>query len=90
MGRVSTNRADAGLRSAPRNNKATRVLTRPGRSTKSSAKDSSQRAVKLQFGDQAPAFIADATVPLLRSGAKGLFVSSYDVLEKIVPFWHGF
>lgn len=46
---ISTNLADAGLRSVARNNKATRLLTRPGQTTKSSAKDLSLRIVKLQF-----------------------------------------
>lgn len=45
---ISTNLADAGLRSVARNNKATRLLTRPGQTTKSSAKDLSLRIVKLQ------------------------------------------
>ena len=36
------------LRSVDRNNKATLLLTRPGRTTKSSAKDLSLRIVKLQ------------------------------------------
>lgn len=47
-GEVSNKTADAGLRSAARNNKATRLLTRPGRTSQSSARVSSQRAVKLQ------------------------------------------
>ena len=45
---ISTNLAGAGLRSVARNNKATRLLTRPGQTTKSSAKDLSLRIVKLQ------------------------------------------
>jgi hypothetical protein len=44
----STNRGTAGLRSIARNNKATRLLTRPGCAAKSSAKGSSPREVKLQ------------------------------------------
>ncbi len=47
-GRFPTNLASAGLRSAPRSNTATRLLTRPGWTTKSSAKDSSPRVTKLQ------------------------------------------
>jgi hypothetical protein len=47
-----TNRGGAGLRSAARNNKATRLLTRPGHAAKSSAKDLSQRAAKLQSAGQ--------------------------------------
>jgi len=47
-GEVSNKTADAGLRSAARNNKATRLLTRPGRTSQSSARVSSRRAVKLQ------------------------------------------
>jgi len=27
---------------------------------------------------------------LLRFGARGLFVSDYDVQGEITPFWHGF
>ena len=49
-----TNRTGTGLRSAPRSNKATRLLTRPGRTTKSYAKDSSPRAVKLQSASWDP------------------------------------
>lgn len=45
----ATNLADEGLRSVARNNKATRLLTRPCRTTKSSAKDLSLRIVKLQY-----------------------------------------
>jgi hypothetical protein len=44
----------AGLRSVARNYKATRLLTRPGQATKSSAKDSSLRAVKLQYASWRP------------------------------------
>jgi hypothetical protein len=46
---VPTNLAGSGLRSVARNNKATRLLTRPGQTTKSSAKDLSLRIVKLQY-----------------------------------------
>jgi hypothetical protein len=52
-GRYSTKLA-AGLRSVARNNKATRLLTRPGQATKSSAKDSILRAVKLQYAGEQP------------------------------------
>ena len=79
-----------GLRSADRNNKATLLLTRPGRTAKSSAKDSSQRAVKLQSGSHRRALLARRNAPLLRFGARGLFVLEYDVLERIAPFRHGF
>ena len=51
---ISTNLADAGLRSVARNNKATRLLTRPGQATKSSAKDLSLRIVKLQSASWGP------------------------------------
>jgi hypothetical protein len=44
-----TNLAGAGLRSAARNNKATRLLIRPDQATKSSAKDLSPHTVKLQY-----------------------------------------
>ena len=46
----------AGLRSVARNNKATRLLTRPGWTTKSSAKDSILRVVKLQYASEPPLF----------------------------------
>jgi len=49
MGRYLNKAADAGLRSAARNNKATRLLTRPGPTSQSSARASSRRAVKLQY-----------------------------------------
>ena len=45
---ISNKSGDAGLRSAARSYKATRQRTRPGRTTKSSAKDLSLRKVKLQ------------------------------------------
>ena len=44
----------SGLGSADRNNKATLPLTPPVRTTKSSAKDLSPRAVKLQFAGSTP------------------------------------
>ena len=66
-----TNRAGAGLRSVARNNKATRLLTRPGRATKSSAKDSPPRAVKLpSAGWGAPRFRGIPVAGLLRSAAE--------------------
>ena len=43
-----TNQGSTGLRSIARNNKATRLFTRPGCAAKSSAKDLSLRTVKLQ------------------------------------------
>ena len=43
-----TNQGSTGLRSVDRNNKATRLLTRPDATTKSYAKDLSPRMVKLQ------------------------------------------
>ena len=89
-GGVLTNLADAGLRSAARNNKATRLLTRPGRTAKSSAKDSSQRAVKLQSGDSPTRLPRVGGYRPAKVQGRSLFVSSYDVLEKIAPFRHGF
>jgi hypothetical protein len=46
--RFLTNLVRAGLRSVDRNNKATLLLTRPGGTIKSYAKDLSPRMVKLQ------------------------------------------
>ena len=60
---VSTNLADAGLRSVARNNKATRLLTRPGQTAKSSAKDSSLRIVKLQSASWTPRASAGRPLP---------------------------
>jgi hypothetical protein len=45
---ILTNLVRAGLRSVDRNNKATLLLTRPGGTIKSYAKDLSPRMVKLQ------------------------------------------
>jgi hypothetical protein len=45
-----------GLGSAPRNNKATRVLTPPGRTSKSSARVSSRRVIKLPCARARPHF----------------------------------
>ena len=52
----SSTKLAAGLRSVARNYKATRLLTRPGQTTKSSAKDSILRTVKLQYASQQPLF----------------------------------
>jgi hypothetical protein len=61
MGEVKDkSRQQAGLRSAARNNKATRLLTRPGCTTKSSAKDLSLRIVKLQFVSSTPGLLPGA------------------------------
>ena len=38
----------------------------------------------------APDFHRDAVTNQLGFRAKGLFVSDYDVWEKIITFWHGF
>ena len=61
MGEVKDkSRQQTGLRSAARNNKATRLLTRPGCTTKSSAKDLSLRIVKLQFVSSTPGLLPGA------------------------------
>ena len=70
MGGVIQIGPTAGLLSAARNNKATRLLTRPGRTSKSSAKDSSQRAVKLLSGNYLPRLPRERSYALLRSGAE--------------------
>ena len=56
MGKSKQIERTAGLRSAARNNKATRLLTRPGPASKSSARDSSRRAVKLRCALADPPF----------------------------------
>lgn len=77
---VCNKSGESGLRSAPRTNKSTQPLTRPARTTKSSAKDLSLRAVKLQYASWLPgAFDRTAVAGLLGFRAKGLFVSDYDV-----------
>ena len=58
--------AKDGLPSADRNNKATLLLTGPFRTTKSSAKDSSPRASKLQFANHRQALRAWRTIRPLR------------------------
>ena len=58
--------AKDGLPSADRNNKATLLLTGPFRTTKSSAKDSSPRASKLQFANHRQALQAWRTIRPLR------------------------
>ncbi|KAL0283480.1 UNVERIFIED_CONTAM: hypothetical protein Sradi_7227000, partial [Sesamum radiatum] len=55
---------------AARNNKATRLLTRPGYTSKSSAKDSSQRAVKLLSANYLFRLQRKRSYGLLRSGPK--------------------
>ena len=47
---------EQGLPSADRNNKATLLRTGPFRATKSSAKDSIPRVLKLQFANRRPLF----------------------------------
>jgi len=66
-----------------RNNKATLPLTAPSRTIKSSAKDLSQRIVKLPYSSRdIQALPPDIPLPpLCDQGPGGLFVSNYDVLE---------
>ena len=52
-----------GLRSADRNSKTTLPLTRPWRTIKSYAKDSTPRMVKLQSADGTPGYSARGPVP---------------------------
>ena len=78
-GRYLTNLADAGLRSVARNNKATRLLTRPGQTTKSSAKDLSLRIVKLQFVSSTPGLLPGIGRQPAKVQGRSLFVSDYDV-----------
>ena len=86
-----TNRTGAGLRSAPRSNKATRLLTRPGRTTKSYARDSSPRAVKLQSASwDPPRFRGGPVAGLLGCLAEAYSYPTTNVREGITPFRHGF
>ena len=64
--RVSRNLGEEGLPSADRNNKATLLLTGPFRATKSSAKDSSPRASKLQSANHRRPLRGRRDVRLLR------------------------
>jgi hypothetical protein len=83
-------KAASGLRSVARNNKATRLRTRPGRSTKSSAKDLSLRTVKLQSASRgAPLRGTPHRQPAVVLG-RSLFVSDCGVQGRITPFRHGF
>jgi translation initiation factor IF-2 len=87
---LSQIKAASGLRSVARNNKATRLRTRPGRSTKSSAKDLSLRTVKLQSASRgAPLRGTPRRQPAVVRG-RGLFVSDCGVQGRITPFRHGF
>src|ERR1044072_9543448 len=70
MGVLLTNLGNAGLRAAARNKNATRLLTRPGYTSKSSAKDSSQRAVKLLSANYLFRLLRKRSYGLLRSGAE--------------------
>jgi hypothetical protein len=87
---LSQIKAASGLRSVARNNKATRLRTRPGRSTKSSAKDLSLRTVKLQSASRgAPLRGTPHRRPAVVRG-RSLFVSDCGVQGRITPFRHGF
>jgi hypothetical protein len=87
---LSQIKAASGLRSVARNNKATRLRTRPGRSTKSSAKDLSLRTVKLQSASREASL---RETPHRRPAVvlgRSLFVSDCGVQGRITPFRHGF
>jgi hypothetical protein len=85
-----TNRVDGGLPSADRNNKATLLLTGPYRTIKSYAKDLSPRMVKLQDASWPCGLPPQGRCRPAKIQGRGLFVSDYDVWEKITAFWHGF
>lgn len=85
-----TNRVDGGLPSADRNNKATLLLTGPYRTIKSYAKDLSPRMVKLQCASWPRGLPPRGRCRPAKMQGRGLFVSDYDVWEKITAFWHGF
>lgn len=79
-----------GLASADRNNKATLLLTAPYSMTKSYAKGLSPRMVKLQDVSQYCRFQLQYYCQPAKIQGRSLFVSDYDVWEKIAAFWHGF
>ena len=87
---LSQIKAASGLRSVARNNKATRLRTRPGRSTKSSAKDLSLRTVKLQSASRGAPFRGTPHRQPAVVRGRSLFVSDCGVQGRITPFRHGF
>ena len=87
---ISNKSGPNGLRSAARNNKATRQRTRPLGATQSSAKDLSLRKVKLQSAGWATRFPRGARRRPAKVRGRGLFVSDYVVQGRITSFWHGF
>lgn len=76
------------VRSDDRNNKATLRRTRPVPASQSSARASSRRAVKLRCARPRPT----STTAAGGSGVqgRGLFVLTYGVPGRTVPFRHGF
>ncbi len=79
-----------GLASADRNNKATLLLTAPYSMTKSYAKGLSPRMVKLQDVSECCRLSLQHRYRPAKIQGRSLFVSDYDVWEKIAAFWHGF
>ena len=80
-----------GLRSIARNNKATRLFTRPWDATKSYARDLTPRMVKLQSADGAPGVSAWApSAGLLRFRAEAYSYPTTMCGGSIVAFRHGF
>jgi hypothetical protein len=68
----------AGLCSRDRNNKATLPLTQPGRTSKSSAKDSSLLIAKFQARARRPPFLVTDRCTTAEVRGRSLFVHCYD------------
>ncbi len=79
-----------GLGSADRNNKATLQLTPPCGTSKSYARDSTPRNVKLQSASQRGPIAGHRRRQPAMVRGRSLFVSVYDPREDIVTFRHGF
>ena len=90
-GAPGKNRGPDGLRSIARNNKATRLFTRPWDATKSYARDLTPRMVKLQSAGGAPGFLTRAPgAGLLRFRAEAYSYPTTMCGGNIVAFRHGF
>ena len=75
-----------GLRSAGRQNKPSPLLTRPTRATKSSARDQSTRAAKLQYVSQGTRSSANPHRQPDGVQGRSLFVRSCGAREDVAPY----
>jgi hypothetical protein len=83
-------RAQDGLPSVDRNNKATLPRTGPRATTKSYAKASTPGIVKLQNASKRHGLPPRRRRQQAKIQGRSLFVFNYDIWEKITAFWHGF